>query len=355
MVKGPATVAVDGICRVLGADVSGKIIKIRPSKALPFEPIGNCRLRAKIGRGGRMWRTLPEEAGVSMWRDVSRQVFALSLRKKLTVMLAGDVDAGKSTLSTYLANVALEKGLKPCIIDGDIGQGDLAPPACIGAGAIAEQVTDIRDARADAFEFIGSTSPACFELFVARKLKSILERVRPLGDVCIVNTDGYVKDGGIQYKLTIAKELQPDAIVCLGNPALLDAFKRGPWQVMRARSSGQVSKTRYERARGRLDQFLRHIGNKSSDAELSQVRFVYMDRTFSSTKLVRPPIVQLEPENMDRMFVGLSLNNVVKGFGIITDVTYDKMRIQTDVDHFDGVYLSNIRLGSGRRVEIRIA
>lgn len=354
MVKGPATVAVDGACHVLGSDVSGQTITIRAGKALPFEPSGRCRLRARLGRGGRMWLADQAAAGISMWRGIAQQVSALAGGKKI-VMLAGDTDTGKSTLSAYLANMALGAGLVPCIVDGDIGQGDLAPPASIGAAAIFRQVTDLRDVSASLFEFVGNISPSGFERLVAKKLRSILERAATLGNVCIVNTDGYVRDSGVQYKLMIAKELQPDAIVCLGeNPELLDAIGGGPWQVLRAKASSQAVKSRYERTSRRLDQFLRHVGSGSSAAELSQVKFVFMDRLFSPSELSQPPIIQLEPENLKRMFVGLGSKGQVAGFGIITDITPSNVYVRTDVGSFDRVYLSNIKLGRDRAVEIRI-
>jgi polynucleotide 5'-hydroxyl-kinase GRC3/NOL9 len=353
MIKGPATVAVDGACHVLGSDVSGQTITVRAGKALPFEPSGRCRLRARLGRGGRMWLADPASAGTSMWCDLVQQVLAGG---KKTIMLAGDADTGKSTLVTYLANMALERRLVPCIVDGDIGQGDLAPPASIGAAVLSKQVTDLRDVSARLFEFIGNTSPAGFERLVAKKLRSILEHACPLADIYIVNTDGYVRDGGIQYKLMIAQELQPDVIFCLGeNPELPDALGKGPWQVLRAKASSQASKSGYERKSRRLDQFLRHVGIGSSAADLSQIKFVYMNRLFSPSELSGPPIVQLEPENMKGMFVGLGLNSRVVGFGIITNINTSSIYVRTDVSSFDRVYLSNIRLGKDRAVEVRIA
>ena len=182
------------------------------------------------------------------------------------------------------------------------------------------------------------------------------DRVGPLGDICIVNTDGYVRNGGVRYKLMIAVELRPDVIVCLGkNPELLATFEKGPWQVLRARASSQASKSRRERASRRLDQFLRYVGNGSSSIELSQIKLVYMDRLFSPQELSRPPIIQLEPENLKRMFVGLGSNGRVAGFGIITNIARGRISIHTEVDSFDSVYLSNIRLGRDRVAEIRIA
>lgn len=354
MVKGPATVTIDGTCHVLGSDVSGQTINIRAGKALPFEPGGQCRLRARLGRGGRMWLANPAVAGTSMWRGIAKQVSALAGGKKIIVMLTGDTDTGKSTLSAYLANMALGHGLVPCI-DGDIGQGDLAPPTSIGAVVLSKQVTDLRDISAGLFEFVGSLSPAGFEHLVAKKLRLILERARSLGDIYIVNTDGYVRNSGVQYKLMIAKELQPDVIVCLGeNPELPDAFEKGPWQVLRARQSSQASKSLYERKSRRLDQFMRHVGNGSFAAELSQVKFIYMEEIFSSSELSQPPIMQLKPENLKRMFIGLGSNGQIVGFGIIAGITKHKILVQTNVHFFDSVYLSNIRLTEDKAIEIRI-
>ncbi len=353
MVKGPAEVAVDGICHVLGSDVSGQVIAVRPGKALPFEPSGQCRLHLRFGRGGRMWLANPAGAGTTMWYDIARQVSVLA-DKKITVMLAGDTDTGKSTFSAYLANVALSRRVVPCVIDGDIGQGDLVPPASIGAAALSGPVTDLRDASASLFEFVGHISPAGYEYLVAKKLRSILERAAKLGDFSIVNTDGYVRDA-CAYKLMIAKELQPDVIVCFGeNPTLFKALRDGPWQVLCARASSYVSKSRFERTRRRLDQFHRYIGRGSFTAKLRQLKFVYGEMVFSPLELRQPPIKQLERKNLKKMFVGLGSGDRVEGFGIVTDITTSIIRIQTDIAHFDRVYLSNIQLDRAEVVEIRL-
>src|ERR671917_2035206 len=218
MVKGPAKVFVKGACHVLGRNVSGQTVKVRAGKALPFEPTGMCRLQARLGRGGRIWWADPRQAGTSMWRCLVDQVFALIAvnKKTFTVMLVGDTDTGKSTLSIYLANMAIRNGLIPSIIDGDIGQGDLAPPTAIGAAVFSKKLGDLRDVNASQFEFIGGISPVGFETLIAKKLRSILDRIRTssVTNICIVNTDGYVRDSGIQYKAMIVEELQPDAIIC---------------------------------------------------------------------------------------------------------------------------------------------
>jgi polynucleotide 5'-hydroxyl-kinase GRC3/NOL9 len=298
------------------------------------------------------------QAGTSMWRSLSEQVSAITANNKVitTVMIVGDSDTGKSTLSIYLANMAIKCGLVPTIIDGDIGQGDLAPPAAIGFTLLSKQVVDLRDVKNSQFEFVGSISPTGFESLIAKKLRSILNMIKTISttNICIVNTDGYVRNGGLQYKAMIAEELQPDAIICLGeNVSTFDRQqnKVASWQILHARSSSQAYKSRLERLNRRMDQFLSYIGNRSSIVKLSQVKFDYMGKLFSHFDLYLqlPPIKQLEIDNMKEMFVGIGLEGNIVGFGIIlnVDLSHDILYIQTNIDSFDTIYLSNVRLSDG--------
>jgi polynucleotide 5'-hydroxyl-kinase GRC3/NOL9 len=351
MIKGPAKVVVNGRCHILGSDVSGQTVKVRAGRALPFELSNRCRLHAQLGHGARMWWAHPNQAGTSMWRVVAQQVFALTAGKKITVMLLGGTDTGKSTLALYLANMAIRYGLVPCVIDGDIGQGDLAPPTALGAAILSQQMVDLRDVSTTEFEFVGSITPSGSEAFIAKKLRSLLNTTSSLANITIVNTDGYVSNGGVQYKVVIAEQLQPDAIILLGeNGRLFDILDTGPWQVLRARSSSQTYKSRLERLGRRLDQFLKHVGNGSCMAELSELKVVYMDHSFSLSEasLFQPPIKQLEQESMKRMFVGLGSKGRIVGFGIIINITPGSgiLHVQTDVNSFDTIYLSNVRLSS---------
>ena len=363
MVKGPARVFVKGACHVLGSDVSGQIVKVRSGKALPFEPRNQrCRLQVQLGYRASLWWADPKQAGISMWRSLSQQVSGLAANKKAntTIMIIGDTDTGKSTLSVYLANIAIRNGLIPSIIDGDIGQGDLAPPTAIGAAVLSKQLLDLRDANASHFEFIGGISPVGFESLIAKKLRSILDKIRTSfhANICIVNTDGYVKDSGVQYKAMIAEELQPDAIICLGeNVELFDRqqqYKAVSCQILYARRSSQAYKSRVERLNRRLDQFLRYVGHGSSISKLSHIKFDYLNKVFPPSDLFnQPPTKQIETENLRGMFVGLGSNGNVIGFGVIISVNLGNNLIhtQTNINSFDTIYLSNVRLDGDRIME----
>jgi polynucleotide 5'-kinase involved in rRNA processing len=65
--------------------------------------------------------------------------------------------------------------------------------------------------------------------------------------------------------------------------------------------------------------------------------------------------MQLKQESMKRLFIGLGSNGKVVGFGIIINVTPDRdiIHVQTDINLFDTIYLSNFRLSSETIVETR--
>jgi polynucleotide 5'-kinase involved in rRNA processing len=59
---------------------------------------------------------------------------------------------------------------------------------------------------------------------------------------------------------------------------------------------------------------------------------------------------------MTGMFVGLGLNGTVMGFGVIKNINPNNsaIHVQTNINSFDTIYLSNIRLSSDRIMEVRL-
>ena len=339
MVRGPATVRLGGACTLLGMDVSGMTVQVRNGRELPFEPSPGCTLALE---GGDAWDADPLTTGTAMWAGLVERILGMSGRR-LAVMLVGATDTGKSTLSTYIANAAIGRGLAPCVIDGDIGQGDLAPPAAIGAALVRDQVVDLRDVAAGYYEFVGSVTPAGSERLVVCSMKSMLARTRRISRLHIINTDGYVADGGAAYKRMLARALAPTVIVCLGrNEGLTFALARGRWLFLHARSSGQTAKTRSERAGRRMDQFMRHVGGGLATMDASKTRFVYRGRPTSLPIAAR----LFARASIEGTFVGLGLRGIVTGFGVIESLD-GEIQIRTGVKDFDAVYLSNIALKGG--------
>jgi len=344
MVRGPAAVRAEGSCRLLGMDVSGRTVQVRAGKALPFELSSGCTLHVQ---GGETWGADPSSAGTAMWAGLAERILGMTDRR-LVVMLVGGTDTGKSTLSTFLANVAIARGIFPCMIDGDIGQGDLAPPAAMGAALVRGHVADLRDIETTHYEFVGSVTPSGSERLVARRMRSMLARTRRISRLHIINTDGYVSDGGIAYKMMLARALAPDVIVCVGRGGLASALARGPWVLLRARSSGQAFKTRSDRIGRRMEQFMRHVGEGAASVQLSKIRLVYRERRISLPRAVS----HFLPSSMVDMFVGLGRRGTMTGFGVVEGLDGD-IRIRTGTSDFDTVYLSDIALRGGVEERMR--
>jgi hypothetical protein len=189
---------------------------------------------------------------------------------------------------------------------------------------------------------VGSISPAGIENLVAETLQELSKRSRDSADLQIINTDGYAHDEGLQYKRLIADKIQPDIIVVLGrNPPLTGALRSSSWQLISARSSEQVTKSPIERKWRRHDQFLRFIGDGHVLADTDRMKFSYLGDAVSAAVLMAIPV--LDYENLD-LFVGLGSEGNVDGFGMIEGIVNGTMHIRTDLEIFDTIYLSNIRL-----------
>lgn len=139
------------MCQVLGKDVANSEVSVGVGKILPFEISSDCKINI---RGGESWLASSSTAGTSIWREIIQKIFYEKVFSR-TILIVGDRDTGKSTLAVYIINEALKNGLRPCVIDADIGQGDIAPPNAVGGAVIMAQISDLRDVNMQFFEFVG--------------------------------------------------------------------------------------------------------------------------------------------------------------------------------------------------------
>jgi len=356
LVKGSASVTCEGRVFVLGMDACQKEMNVRAGKVLPFEAYGDAKARIRLGKNGS-YRVRRDKLGVSIWKDVASTV---ATHRPNCIMLVGATDTGKSTLATYLSNIAIANGLKVSIVDGDVGQGDLAPPGCIGAARIGEQFLDLTNIDAEHYSFIGATSPRRAEGLIISSIKGIVEKLSARSDICIVNTDGYIDEHGIDYKIELARTLRPDLVVYLGNPAkarrLLDEFKD---TIMHVGAPERVSKTHREREKRRLDQYKRFIeGGSKITFGIRSKKFNLMGRSYYMVPLnglIRLGSAKIPARFLHGMFVGLSSAGNVKGFGIVAKVAHGMMTVKARYEgYFDTVLLSTVRLSRDMRHEYQI-
>ena len=389
LIKGPSAIkAKSKGLSVLGIPVKpGEKVVIRKNKVLPFDVESIVQVILILGKGSRSYIS-SEKVGIRIWNHVKETILNDISSSKKKLMIIGETDSGKSTLATYLINMALQKDMKVCIVDGDIGQGDLAPPGCIGAAMIERYVYDLRDVNPDLFEFLGYISPRFIRDIVIEKIKKIISNVEEKNwNLCIINTDGYIANEGMDYKLEMVERINPNMIVCFKDVDKM-LFKRlrddvGHPLVISADKPDSVTKTSYERSGRRLNQYLRFLkGGRDLNVNLNKVKLNFMGdvyrhnlsnselrevaQNFSSKMLgakradEKLIIFKYGSEDMiemfgryvifnlsslKRMFVGLGSDDDLLGFAQIKRIRSDLITLNTPLkSDFDTIFLSTIKV-----------
>jgi polynucleotide 5'-hydroxyl-kinase GRC3/NOL9 len=153
-----------------------------------------------------------------------QQSTATILQDRLRVILVlGGGDTGKSSYCRFLAGELLAAGQKVALVDADIGQKDIGPPAAVTLGYVTDTVERLV-ARPEAFYFIGSTSPE------GRLLPLVVGTAQLANDAdapfVIVDTTGYVEGIGRVLKGYKIEAVRPDLIVAIERRAELEAILR---------------------------------------------------------------------------------------------------------------------------------
>ncbi len=146
----------------------------------------------------------------------------LILRQRWRLLLVlGATDRGKSTYCHYLSQQLLAAGASVALVDADVGQKDIGPPATITLGypKVAPEKTLLSPA---AWYFVGAVSPARHLLPVVLGSKLLVERAR--ATYVIVNTTGFVQGVGRILQSYQIDALQPDAIIALEQRRELSAL-----------------------------------------------------------------------------------------------------------------------------------
>jgi polynucleotide 5'-hydroxyl-kinase GRC3/NOL9 len=194
------------------------------------------------------------------WRDAAE---VLRHSRGLAVIL-GDVDAGKSTLCTYLANTCLDHRVQTSIIDGDVGQADIGPPTTTSSSTVSKHIFTLQELRLETSYFIGDTSPASVPDKLVKSIARLKNELPTGSEITILNTDGWVReDEAVEHKLQLLNSLQPDLVLGLSLDHELDQIlelQQCPTLRLEA-SSFARTRTREERKKAREEGYRRFLQN----------------------------------------------------------------------------------------------
>ncbi|HVL81693.1 MAG TPA: Clp1/GlmU family protein [Actinomycetota bacterium] len=135
------------------------------------------------------------------------------------VFVTGGIDSGKTTFVLRLARAAVEAGIPTAVIDADLAQSTIGPPATVGL-KLFRSVEDLDPASLgspDAMAFVGTVSPRGKLLpLVTGTAKLVLRAIEMGARMTVVDTSGLI--GGVAgqlLKLHKAELCRPHHVVAL--------------------------------------------------------------------------------------------------------------------------------------------
>lgn len=214
LVNGPASVRlISGKAKILDAPLNvSETIVIRDGKRMPFYVKKGASFDIVHGEDSIVEEAEGDTVPTS-WHKTAEDI--LALEKPTVVMIMGEVDSGKTSLCTLLANSTIKANRTVAVIDADLGQSDIGPPATIGLVYIKKPVKDFFYVKADGVYFVGCTNPSGAEKHVANCIADFKKRAFQRNrDFLVINTDGWVKgEEAVQYKVMLTETIAPNAVV----------------------------------------------------------------------------------------------------------------------------------------------
>jgi len=183
--------------------------------------------------------------------------------EKGIVILLGATDTGKSTLAQFLILNLCQRGLKVALVDADVGQSTLGPPATIGFAVFkSDPDWEVVLSPPEIF-FVGSTTPEGHFPLILKGVKRMVDKAISYGtELILVDTTGFVLgEAGKELKRRKIDLLSPRFIFALQKSdelePILELYKENPlYKIYRLPLSEQVKpRSMEERRTNRANRF----------------------------------------------------------------------------------------------------
>ncbi len=318
----------------------------------------------------------------------------VSSRAPVKVMIVGGTDSGKTTLATFLARELISLGHSVAVVDSDVGQKGILPPATISLAFPEERFQCLSELKAAAHYFIGTVAPSQFAGEMAAGVKRLVDLADGRAEVVIIDTTGFVSGIGAEMKRLKAELVRPDLIVLLERNNELENLARSLaryGEVVRLKVSELAKKhSREERREVRFEKWRTYFSGASLvEVDLSTVQVtgtalfggrplleeeksllaeVFKWVVLAGWKDDRYTVVKADAENMPRhysralhaidfeklsnLLVGfIDENGLCPGLGILKWINFSTKTAQvlTPLDSLEGV--TELRFGRMRVLE----
>lgn len=158
----------------------------------------------------------------------------LLAEEKGMAILLGGTDTGKTTLANFLIFNLCSRGLSVALVDADIGQSTLGPPATIGLSEFKSDPGWKVVLSPPKIFFVGSTTPeGHFPLHLKGVKKMVDKAISYATDLILVDTTGFVSgEAGKELKRRKIDLISPRFILALQRSdelePILEPYKENP-------------------------------------------------------------------------------------------------------------------------------
>lgn len=321
LLKGPASIRTKrGEAECLGAPIPfDDWVVVEASRQEPVYAVGNTILEIRRGSGSS-WSVVRESTVPTAWSEAA-QVLE---RQRGVCVIIGEVDSGKSSLCTFLANKCLAGTEKVGVVDADVGQADIGPPTTISASVVQSPIAGLYKATAEISFFIGDTSPSTVPGKVVALAARLKRSITGSSDIVLVNTDGWLAEfNALRHKQLLLEEIQPDLVIALSRSdeiidPLLDRVKLASLRL--PTSSFARVRSKEERKKAREAGYRRFLqgSHKLAVGQDAGVRmFDRLDQTvFPDSRRVRGLVAGLLNQNEELLSIG-RINRIENGKVIV--------------------------------------
>lgn len=146
------------------------------------------------------------------WNAAAQHIHRHGLR---IVLVVGQKDTGKSTFCRFLAEAATRSGRSTALLDTDVGQKLVGPPACV----------TMDDPHGLSLAFVGSTNPVLGWSRLVEGTRRLAQQTD--ADCLIVNTSGLLAGPGRSLKAAKIDALRPDLLIAVGKARSLEEIAQG--------------------------------------------------------------------------------------------------------------------------------
>src|SRR5690242_3616943 len=213
LLKGPARIrARKGDVQCFAAPIQpDDWIIIEEPRQEPFYATDDAVLEIRRNPGSS-WTVVPQSTVPSTWSEAADIV----RRQRGVCVIIGEVDSGKSSLCTFLANKCLDVTGKVGVVDADVGQADIGPPTTISSSIVQAPIIGLHKATVETSFFVGDTSPSSVPDKVVTLATRLKKRITSSADTTLVNTDGWLAESNaLRHKQLLLEEIQPDLVIGL--------------------------------------------------------------------------------------------------------------------------------------------